>query len=208
MLHHLFRYRLLRFLPALILSLNFLWAVQSTQAQTFKVVPAESVVTWSATKVVGGHNGTVAVRSGTIELNQGLLGVADVVVDMNAIACLDISSESTNAKLVTHLRSEDFFHVEKFPEARFKTTGIAVVPSLEGDDRYEVSGQLTIKGISHPATFNCEVERGAKDLKVSGELSFDRTRYGIQYRSGSFFEGLGDRMINDEVKLTFELLAR
>lgn len=208
MLQPMSRPRSHRSILVLLLIMNSWWVAPVVQAQIFKVDAGQSTVTWNATKVVGGHNGTVAVKSGTIEWNQGVLGVADVVMDMNAIVCLDISNENANAKLVNHLRSEDFFHVDKFPEARFKTTSITVVPSIEGDDRYEVSGQLTIKGVAHPATFTCEVERSTKELKVSGDLTFDRTRYGIQYRSGSFFDGLGDRMINDEVKLTFELIAR
>src|SRR5690606_26433626 len=70
---------------------------------------------------------------------------------------------------------------------------------------YQVTGDLTIKGITHPAQFQCFIEEEGQGLRAHGSLSFDRTKYDIRYRSGAFFEDLDDKLIHDEVQLAFDL---
>ncbi len=177
-------------------------------AQTLQVDPAQSTVEWTATKMTGAHNGTVGIRSGSITMNNGILGTADMVIDMTAITCTDVTNEGANAKIVSHLKSDDFFSVDQHGTATFKTTTIEVLPTERPGKLYNVTGGLTIKGITHPATFQCFVEQKDGGVHTHGSLSFDRTKYDVKYRSGSFFEGLGDKMIQDEVYLSFDLRAR
>jgi|SRR5690606_12311370 polyisoprenoid-binding protein YceI len=174
-------------------------------AQTYQVDPARSTVEWNATKMTGAHRGNVAVKSGSITLNNGVLGTADMVMDMTAITCTDVTHEGANAKLVAHLKSDDFFSVEKHGTATFRTTAVEVVPTARNGRLYQVTGDLTIKGITHPAQFQCFIEEEGQGLRAHGSLSFDRTKYDIRYRSGAFFEDLGDKLIHDEVQLAFDL---
>ena len=66
---------------------------------------------------------------------------------------------------------------------------------------------MTIKDKTHPVVFDIEwTQRGTSAL-ASGTLTFDRTKFDITYGSGSFFDDLGDRAINNEVKLEFRVMA-
>ena len=177
-------------------------------AQTMIIDPDRSMVEWTAAKVTGSHNGQVAIRSGEIVLNAGMLGTADVVMDMTTITCTDVTHEGANAKLVGHLKSDDFFSVEQHGTATFRTTTVEMVPTQRNGRMYNVTGDLTIKGITHPASFTCLVEDVDDGVHAHGSLSFDRTKYDIRYRSGAFFEDLGDKMIMDEVHLNFDLRTK
>jgi polyisoprenoid-binding protein YceI len=173
-------------------------------AQELRMVPGESTVGWKATKVTGGHDGKVRLKAGTMEFKDGVLVMSDVVVDMTSITCEDIQNENTNTKLVNHLRSADFFDVERHGEAHFRTTRVELLK----EDTYRITGDLVIKGTAHPNTFDMVVKRDKRSARATGTLTFDRTNYDIKYRSGSFFEGLGDRMIHDSVTLELDIVAR
>ena len=100
-------------------------------------------------------------------------------------------------KLEGHLKSEDFFSVEKYPDA---TLVLKEIKSKK-DNSYSLRGELTIKDITHSVDFNLVVYKD----KIEGELTFDRSEYNVKYASGSFFENLGDNLILDEVTLKIKL---
>jgi len=171
--------------------------------------PAASKVMWTATKVTGDHTGNVPVKSGTITAKDGILTGAEVVIDMTGITCLDIESEGTNAKFVGHLKSADFFDVEKHPTATFVAKTIVPIEGVSpGKPNYTVTGDLTIKGITKPNTFNCLFWMDNGTARAAASLIFDRTQYDIKYRSGTFIPDLGDKVIQDEVSLTFDVSAK
>ena len=80
----------------------------------------------------------------------------------------------------------------KYPTAALK------INKIDGNN---VEGDLTIKGKTNPINFTME-QKG--DL-VTGKMKFDRTKYDMIYRSGNFFKNLGDKMIHDEVVITFKV---
>ena len=121
---------------------------------------------------------------------------AKFVVDMTTINTTDLSGEWKD-KLDAHLRNDDFFNVPEHPTS---TLTFKKVNSKAGN-KYNITADLTIKGKTNPVTFDALVS----DDSVQGELTFDRTKWNIKYGSGSFFEGLGDKMINDKVKLDFNI---
>ncbi len=164
---------------------------------------AKSSVQWTGSKVVGGaHTGKVKVKSGGVTLDAGKVKGGEVIVDMTSIVNEDLTDATWNKKLVDHLRSPDFFDVTKHETAKLTIDGIE---SQKGNE-YKLKGTLTIKGISKPVTFTA-VEREEKGGKaVKAELAFDRTDFGVKYNSGKFFQGLGDKVINDEVKLTVDVV--
>jgi polyisoprenoid-binding protein YceI len=167
-----------------------------------------SMVTWIGSKVAGSHTGQVRITSGTFTLQDDLLVLADIVMDMTSITCTDLSDAGRNAKLVGHLKGGDFFAVDEHPRASFRTRAVERTSGSGNAGTYKISGDLTIKGVTQPNTFDAVVTTGPVGAEATGTIRFDRTKYGIRYGSGSFFDGLGDRMISDEIVLNFNVIAR
>jgi polyisoprenoid-binding protein YceI len=161
-------------------------------------------IKWLGRKVTGEHFGKVNLKSGSFSWKGGMITAGMFEVDMNSMTCEDLTDATYNGKLIGHLKSDDFFSVEKFNTASFKLTK-ADKGSKEGS--FTVTGDLTIKGKTLPVTFPVTVTEAAGKVTVSGDLTFDRAKYDIRYGSGSFFEGLGDKLIYDEVKLTLNIVA-
>lgn len=163
----------------------------------------KSEVKWVGEKVTGSHHGTIDLQKGHLEVSDGRLKGGSFVIDMNTIQNLDLEDPTYNQKLVGHLKSEDFFGVEKHPEAKFNITNTEYL----GNNRYNITGNLTIKGITHPISFPAKVQVTDDGVKANAKLTFDRSKWDIRYGSDSFFDGLGDKMIYDEVKIELSLVA-
>lgn len=183
-------------------------AFQATAQQEMKVDPTASRLLWTGKKLTGEHTGNVGLKEGTIIMNGKDLGAADVVIDMATITCIDLEGGSAD-KLVGHLKSPDFFNVEEHPTVAFKTTRIDAIPdATPGKPNYRVTGELTIKGITHPNTFDCIVWKDGEAVRAVANLVFDRAKYDIRFRSGTFFPDLGDKVIDDQVSITFDVTAK
>ena len=102
-------------------------------------------------------------------------------------------------RLENHLKDDDFFSVDKFKNAELEI----LEKSEMIDNKYLVEANLTIKGITNPITFEMTQ---LTDDSYKAKLIFDRSKYDVQYRSGSFFENLGDRLILDDVELEVTLV--
>src|SRR5688572_741338 len=94
--------------------------------EVYKVDASKSTLAWTAKKVTGQHNGAVQISSGTLTSQGDALKGGTFVVDMNSITCKDLEGE-WNGKLVGHLKSDDFFSVEKNPTSKFEITKITTV---------------------------------------------------------------------------------
>lgn len=176
--------------------------------RTLSVAPEASLMRWTGTKVTGEHTGHVKLAKGTITMNGDDLGAADMSVDMGSITVTDIENPGANAKLVAHLKSPDFFDAEHHALAMFRTTKVEkLADAAPGKPNYRVTGDLTIKGITHPVTFDCLVRHDGASVHAAAHVVFDRTKYDIKYRSGAFFPEIGDKAISDEVALIFDIKA-
>lgn len=173
----------------------------------YQVETGKSKIHWIGKKVTGEHTGTLALFGGEVHSNGNELVAANVKMDMNSIVCTDLTNEQWNKKFVDHLRSDDFFSVEKFPEAVFVVNEFKSMNPDENGNNFEVKGMLTIKGISNEIAFPAKVNVSGGELTALGSATIDRTKYDIKYGSGSFFKGLGDNMIYDDFEITFELVA-
>ncbi len=183
---------------------SLMWLISANlMASSFVVDRASSQVKWKGKKVTGEHYGQIRIQSGTVEVNGNAIAAAAVEMDMNSIAVEDLKDEGMNAKLVGHLKSDDFFSVEKFPSSRLELTGVKAL----GNSEAELTGNLTIKGITHPVKFSVKTVMEGNTLKSSGVITVNRAKYDIRYGSGSFFTGLGDKMIYDDFTLDFSLVA-
>lgn len=171
----------------------------------FKLDLENSIVNWEANKkfVESGHNGTLNFKSGQFVVNEGQLVGAVFVVDMTSIKNKDMEGTDGAEKLEGHLRSDDFFSVEQFPEASFKLSSVSENESVEYS--HTATGELTIKGITNEVSFPLNLSVNQDQLDASGELTFDRTKYDVKYGSDAFFDVVKDKVIKNDVKLTFKV---
>jgi polyisoprenoid-binding protein YceI len=112
--------------------------------------------------------------------------------------------------LVRHLSSDDFFDVAKYPMAKFQLTAAEPLPpGTAGSPNYEISGRLTLKGVTDQVTFSAIVGQTEPETIVAqGHLEFDRTRWDVQYGSGKFFALRGKHLVNDLVQLHLIIFAK
>lgn len=165
-----------------------------------------SQIQWSGSKVVGGsHSGFVKIASGYINYEDGKPVKGEIIVDMTSISNTDVEDPKYNKKLVDHLKSEDFFAVDKYGHAKIEITNIKHVK----DGVFSIMGNLTIKDITKPVSFEATLkENTANKQVVNAKLIFDRTDFGVKYNSGRFFENLGDKIIKDQVNLDVSLTIK
>ena len=170
----------------------------------------ESVFEWSGRNINRSHRGRIAFRGGEIAVANGLPVSGRFVLDMTTIANLDLQDEDLRGMLHRHLKSEDFFDVERYPEAAFELRGAAAIAgATPGTPNVEISGSLTLKGTSRPFSFPAIVaaqEDGS--LKAQATLDLDRTLWGVSYGSGKLYERLGMHLVNDLIGVEMFLVAR
>lgn len=155
-----------------------------------------SQVAWKGYKVTGSHEGIIAIEEGALIFNEEKLVGGEFVINMTTIETTDLEGEY-KGKLEGHLKSDDFFGVEKNPTATLVFTNV----KSTGENSYEVTGDLTIKGKTNPVIFELAVNGN----KANTSLKVDRTKYDIKYGSASFFDGLADKAIYDEFDLVVDL---
>lgn len=155
----------------------------------------DSNIVWKAYKVTGEHEGTIALKSGTLVFDGDQLTGGTFTIDMPSINVTDLSGEQ-KGKLEGHLKSDDFFGVETHPTATFVITGVK-----GSADKYTVTGDLTIKNNTNPLTFEMTVGNN----QANATLKVDRSKFDVRYGSPSFFNNLKDKAIYDEFDLNVTL---
>lgn len=156
----------------------------------------KSSVTWTGHKVTGTHEGKISIKSGYLNFKEGKLTGGEFTIDMTSIVNTDLEGEY-KGKLEGHLKSDDFFGVEKFPTANLVFNKV----KSTGENVYQVTGDLTIKDQTQPVTFTISINGNT----ATADLKIDRTKFGVKYRSTSFFDDLKDKAIYDEFDLTSNL---
>ena len=166
-------------------------------AQTMQVDTKKSSMKWHGEKVTGEHFGNIDLQKGWMTWKNDKITEGEFVIDMTSITNTDLTNEEYNTKLVNHLKSDDFFGVEKFPTAKLEIKGSSSFDNNKGT----VKAHLTIKDITHPIEFTAQKEG---DWFLA-EIVVDRSKYDVKYGSGSFFDDLGDKLIYDEFTMTVKI---
>jgi polyisoprenoid-binding protein YceI len=176
----------------------FIAAGVTVSAQTKKVDVAKSKITWVGKKLTGSHDGTVNLKDGALVFKGKKLTGGTFTADMTTIAVTDLQPGKGKEGLEKHLKNDDFFSTDKHPTSKldFKTI------QDKGNGIYGITADLTIKGITKPIAFDLTVAANS----ATTTLSIDRTKYDVTYNSGSFFENLGDKTINDDFTVTVKLV--
>ncbi|GAB3820409.1 YceI family protein [Pontibacter rugosus] len=179
------------------------------KARAYNVDVAKSDIKWHAKKVTGEHMGNIALQSGQMLVEGNKVVGGTFVIDMNAMTCSDIKDAEYNGKLIGHLKSDDFFSVEKNPTATFKITSVkSNAGAAAGKPNATVTGDLTIKGITKPVSFPATVAVKNGIATAKGDVTIDRSKFDIRYGSKSFFDNLGDKAINDEFVVSLNVTAK
>ena len=161
----------------------------------------ESVVAWTGSSVHGKHEGYAYISKGELMIENGQLMGGTVEIDMNKT---EGPGHGRDNNLINHLKGPDFFDVKKFP---ISTIAITRVESINGENK-KVTGNLTIKGITHPVTFPARIEVKGGIVKASGKLVIDRTLWDVRYKSGKFFDNLKDQAIADSIEFNIKIVAK
>lgn len=167
----------------------------------FMIDTGESVVAWTGSGVHGKHEGYAYISKGELRIESGQLTGGTVEIDMDKT---EGPGHDRHNGLIDHLKSPDFFDVKQFPYATMAITRV----ELTNNERKMVTGDLTIKGVTHPVIFPASIEVKDGIAKANGELVIDRTKWGIHYNSGNFLDNLGDRTISDSIEFNIEIVAK
>ncbi len=179
------------------------------EVDVFKVNPSLSEVVWEGKKITGsGHHGTLSIKRGELYAYEGKLLGGNLVIDMTSIVVVDIEDPGSNARLKGHLESDDFFSVATYPESSIDIVSFEPIEgATAGDSSYRVTGNLTIKGITHGIAFNATINKSDDTIQATTALDFDRSKYDVRFGSGKFFTDLGDNLILDAINLDIDIKA-
>lgn len=185
------------------LAVTALFAFTTAKQETYKVNTQKSNIEWTGKKVLGSHTGSIKISGGTVVTNGKAPVSGNFTIDMRSMNNEDLDAEN-GGKLMGHLKSDDFFGVDKYPAAQFVATKITAVDG----NTVNVTGNLTIKGATNVVTFPADYTISGNTLTATAKgVAVDRTKYNIKYGSKSFFESIGDKAINDEFLLDISLVA-
>lgn len=185
-------------------------AAAAAASTSYVVNAAESNLTWKG-EMMGmyTHNGTVSLAGGAFTMEAGNITSGEFMIDMKTIAPLDanFSEEKPKENLIGHLMSPDFFNVDSFPTINFVVTGAEMTDANPGAT-HNVSGNLTIKGITANITIPANVTVTGDNISVSvTDFVINRADWKVKYGSAKFFDNLGDYVISDNITLGMSLKA-
>ena len=180
-----------------------------TNAPAYQLQPQLSTLGWEGKAVTHGHNGSMNFSQGELLVKGNAVVGGTVTVDMKTMKALDIKDAESQGKFVGHMSGTDFFDVEKNPTSVFKIVSVAPIKGAKDKaDNATITGDMTIKGVTQRISFPAKVgvEKGV--AAATGKVVIDRTKFGLKYGSKSFFDSLGDKAINDDFTLAFNVIAK
>ena len=183
-------------------------AVSDVAAEALSVDATASALSWKGFKPGGEHYGKLPISAGQLDIKDDVLHGCYVTIKMDGIIVEDLKAEEGGDKLKAHLEGEDFFDVAKYPEAKFELTDVPA-EGLKIADIKELKGNLTLKDVTKNITIPvASIQRDAATGKysfTSQTFRINRADWNVKYGSKSFFTGLGDKFINDDIELSFVL---
>ncbi len=170
---------------------------------------AESLIEWSGQNLGSKHWGSLQLKSGRLEFRNGSVVSGNFVLDMNSITDLNIENKEMRKVIEEHLKSDDFFDCERFPEANFELGDVnSIAGATSGTPNINFTGNFTLKGVTQSIQFNAVSEFNDDGQWVAqANFDIDRTRWNIIYGSGKFFRGLGMHVVNDFINLQLKIVA-
>ena len=170
----------------------------------------QSKVEWLGRNLLNKHYGQIALKSGKLHFVGGELASGEFSLDMRAIVCHDLTGDPLHDVLIAHLRSDDFFDVELYPEARFAITSSEPIPvATAGAPNLKVQGELTLKNVVRPMEFLATAGISPEGKAAAqASLAIDRTLWEVLYGSGKYFRNLGGHLVNDMIEFQLRIVTR
>lgn len=181
----------------------FAFTTPKAKTLNYTIDTKSTTATWLCKKVTGQHTGTISISKGAVITENGSIKGGSFEFDMTSIANTDLTDKEWNGKLIGHLKSDDFFSVEKNPTTTFEITKA----TLKSGNDYDIVGKLTIKGITNEITFPAMIKMDEKTIVTIAKITVNRTKFDIKYGSASFFESIGDKAISDDFELNVNVVA-
>lgn len=171
------------------------YTFQADQSQIMWVGKKTLVADWI-------DEGFIKLSNGSLSVDNGNILSGGVVVDMNTITAQKTGSGGGQDKLANHLKSADFFNVAEFGNSVFN-----VISVTKNEDKYEVTGDITIKGKTESITFPANIYMGDGKVFVEAEIVIDRSKFDVRFGSKNFFNDLGNNVIDDNFTLKMKLVG-
>ena len=173
----------------------------ATALSTWNIDPAHSAAEFKVRHMmISNVKGKFSGLSGSLKLDE-----TDYTHSSIEVSIPTASVSTVDDKLDAHLKNEDFFDVEKFPTLTFKSTSIRST----GDHDYEVTGDLTIRGVTKSVTLSVnDLSEPSKDpwgnlrIGLSGSAKVNRKDFGLVWNAPLEFGGV---LVGDEVTITLDV---
>lgn len=173
---------------------------------TFVFDTQKSSATWTGSKKIIQNyydSGSIAVHSGNVIFSEGTISGGEVVFDMTSISAKKTGKGDGEENLSKHLKSEDFFEVETYPEAKY-----TISSAKEEKDGFMLVGDLTLKGETHPLSVFVKTAMENGNVLIAGVAEVNRATWNVRFGSETFFDNLGDNVIHDIFTLEFNIVAK
>lgn len=177
---------------------------------TYRIDVEKSTLEWIGRNLNNRHFGSIAIKEGNLVIRGDRPSGGSIVLDMTAITNLDLQDPAWRDLLTLHLKSDDFFAVERFPTSSFRLTGWEEAEGASPEaPSGTAAGELTIRDVTRPISFPAIVAPQADgSIKVHAAFDIDRTLWGVCYGSGKLFERLGMHLVHDIISLELFIRAR
>lgn len=194
-------------------------------AANFSVNKEASKVTWVGTKPTGRHDGLFPVKDGSISTNNNEIVGGTIIMDLANLEIVDKDlSEEDHGKLSGHLKSDDFFNVETYPEAKFEITSVKPYVAgsaanenevAEADSEFQlanpthtITGNLTIRDTTNSISFPAIVNISDSQVTAKAKFNIDRTDWNVSYGDeDAVVDKAQDKFIYNKVNLGFDIQA-
>lgn len=176
---------------------------------TYRIDVEQSRLEWIGRNLNKRHYGRINIQNGELIIAGGRLAAGGIVLDMKSISDLDLQDPLWHDMLIAHLKSDDFFAVERFPTASFKLTGWVKQEGapLEAPNGV-ATGDLSIRDVTRSITFPAILAPQADgSIKAHAAFDIDRTLWKACYGSGKLFERLGMHLVHDIISLELFVVA-
>lgn len=184
--------------------------------EVYTLATTTSLITWKARKPIGEHCGTIRIDKGSVAVKDGEIVGSEIVIDIASMDVLRLGNVKKQ-KFISHLKSDDFFDVEAYPNAIFRIVAVEMyehLPRISTDSAvassatHLITGNLTMKGKTYSITFPAQITLKENALIARAEFMIDLTFWGVleTYEQGKspldkLKNLVKDVIINDKVEL-------
>lgn len=180
---------------------------EGTPEETYQIDTQASTAGWTGSKklVVNYYDsGSIAIKRGEATIVNNALTGGHIVFDMTTINATSTGKGDGQDGLSIHLKSPDFFDVTKYPESKFTITTV----QTDAQGKTTLNGTLSIKDVTCPISIPVTVAAQNEGIQIKGVAAIDRSLWNVKYGSESFFDNLGDKVIDDMFTLGFTVLLK